>query len=318
MHIGNVVLKNQVVLAPMAGVTDSSFRLLAVEMGAALVFSEMVSAKGAACSPAQTLRIAQFTEDERPLGIQLFGSDPETMARGAELTAGLKPDLIDLNMGCPVRKVISKGEGCALMRDPEKAYSITRAVCCAVNIPVTVKMRKGWNDTEVNALEVALAVQEAGAAAVTVHGRTREQGYSGSADWTIIKQVKDRLTIPVIGNGDVRLPGDAARMIAETGCDAVMIGRGILGNLWLIRRTVHFLKTGELLPEPDITQRVALALKHLDMTVADKGEHIGVREMRKHVAWYLKGLRGAAQTRNRVMRADNVAGMKEILQSLIV
>jgi tRNA-dihydrouridine synthase B len=315
MRIGNITLKNRVVLAPMAGVTDSSFRLLAVEMGAALVFTEMISAKGAACSP-QTLKIAKFTENERPLGIQLFGSDPDTMSQGAQLTATLGPDLIDLNMGCPVRKVVSKGEGCALMRDPEKVYRITQAVCSAVNIPVTVKMRKGWDDTEVNALEVALAVQEAGAAAVTVHGRTREQGYSGLADWTIIKQVKDRLAIPVIGNGDVRHPADAARMIDETGCDAVMMGRGTLGNLWLIRRTVHFLKTGELLPEPDITQRVALALRHLDMTVADKGEYIGVREMRKHVSWYLKGLRGGAQIRNMVMCCDNVAGMRTILQPL--
>ncbi len=318
MNIGRITLKNCVVLAPMAGVTDSPFRRLVVEMGAALVFSEMVSAKGAILAPAHSLGIAEFTEEERPFGIQLFGSDPSIMAAGAKAAANLMPDIIDLNMGCPVRKVVSKGEGCALMRDPEKVYLITHAVCRAVNIPITVKMRKGWDDSEVNVVEVARAVQEAGAAAVTVHGRTREQGYSGRADWSAIASVKENLHVPVIGNGDIRDPEDAARMLRETGCDAVMIGRGVLGNPWLIKRTVHFLQTGEMLPEPHLCERVSLALRHLEMVVADKGEYRGVREMRKHVAWYLKGIRGAAQVRNKVMHAETELQMQQILKSLVI
>ncbi|MBS4020934.1 MAG: tRNA dihydrouridine synthase DusB [Dethiobacter sp.] len=317
MKIGSIFLKNRVILAPMAGVTDSSFRQLAKEMGAALVYSEMISAKGAICAPEHALKLACFGDKERPFGIQLFGSDPQTMARGAEMVAVFAPDLIDINMGCPVKKVVSKGEGCALMRDPEQAFRIARAVCDAVSIPITVKMRKGWDESAVNALEVALAVQEAGAAAVTVHGRTRAQGYSGSADWEIIKRVKDNLTIPVIGNGDIRQPNDAARMIDETGCDAIMLARGVLGNLWLIRETVHFLQTKELLPEADIYGRVALALRHLEMTVADKGEYTGIREMRKHVAWYLRGIRGAARIRDKVMQAKTSMEMEHVLKSLI-
>jgi tRNA-dihydrouridine synthase B len=313
MRIGNVTLKNKVVLAPMAGVTDSPFRLLAKEMGCALVFTEMVSAKGIISAPLETLRIASFGSGEKPLGLQLFGSDPDIMAEGAVIAAGLDPDMIDINMGCPVKKVVGKGEGCALMRDPGKAFAITKAVCNAVNIPVTVKIRKGWDNSSVNAVELAVSLEEAGASAVTVHGRTREQGYSGHADWSIIAKVKEHLRIPVIGNGDLWRPEDGAAMLAETGCDAVMVGRGILGNLWLIKRTVHYLETGELLPEPDVGEKASLALRHLEMAIEAKGEYIGVREMRKHVAWYVKGVRGAAQIRNQVMQASTSAEMRGIL-----
>ena len=313
MKIGQLVLKNKVVLAPLAGVTDRSFRLLAVEMGCALAFTEMVSAKGILRAPQQAMHIARFSVEERPIGIQLFGSDPNILAEGAEIAAQLKPELIDINMGCPVKKVVSKGEGCALMLDPDKVFAIIRAVSDAVSIPVTVKIRKGWDDESENAVEVAQAAQEGGASAVTVHGRTKAQGYSGQADWAAIARVKAALQIPVIGNGDIWQPEDAARMLAETGCDAVMVARGTLGNLWLIKRTVHYLQTGELLPVPDAAERTALAKRHLALMVEAKGEFIGVREMRKHVAWYLKGIRGAAAIRNRVMQATTKEHMERIL-----
>jgi tRNA-dihydrouridine synthase B len=316
MKIGKVTLKNKVVLAPMAGVTDSPFRLLAKEMGCGLVFTEMVSAKGVVCALAQTRKLAEFSEAERPIGIQLFGSDPAVFAEAVPFCLELHPDIIDINMGCPVRKVAGKGEGCALMLDPEKAYAVTRAVHSASSVPVTVKMRKGWDDHQVNVVEVAQAVQEAGAAAVTVHGRTREQGYSGKADWSAIARVKEALSIPVIGSGDIWQPEDARRMLAETGCDAIMVGRGVLGNLWLIRRIVCYLETGEILLEPQIPEKAAFARRHLGMVVQQKGEFIGVREMRKHVAWYLKGMSGAAMVRNRVMQAKTEAEMATLLDEL--
>lgn len=317
MRIGNVKLANRVVLAPLAGVSDSPFRRLAKEMGCALNFTEMVSAKGLVCAPGHSLPMARFTESERPIGIQLFGADPVILGQGAEIAARLQPDLLDINMGCPVRKVVSRGEGCALMRDPKKAFRVTRAVCEAVQVPVTVKMRKGWDEASVNVKEVALAVQEAGAAAVTVHGRTGKQGYSGRADWRAIANVKELLAIPVIGSGDISQPQEAAAMLTETGCDAVMIGRGVLGNPWLIKRTVHYLATGELLPEPDAAERVRMVLRHLAMMIQHKGEQIGVREMRKHAAWYIKGFEGAAQTRHLLTEAKTTREMENILSSLV-
>jgi tRNA-dihydrouridine synthase B len=317
MQIGNVKLANPVVLAPMAGVSDQPFRMLAKEMGCSLVFTEMVSARGLLFAPAQSLPIAMFTEEERPVGIQLFGGDPDVLAEGALIAEGLNPDLLDINMGCPVRKVAGRGEGCALMRDPEKVYKIVSAVTRAVQLPVTVKMRKGWNEATVNASEIALAAQEAGAAAVTVHGRTAEQGYKGYADWKIIARLKETLAIPVIGSGDIRRPQDAARMLAETGCDAAMIGRGALGNLWLIKRTVHYLATGELLPEPTDSERIRMTLLHLSLLTKARGEQAGVRVMRKHAAWYLKGMWGAARVRSFIMQAETQLEMEKFLSSLV-
>ncbi|NLP36478.1 MAG: tRNA dihydrouridine synthase DusB [Firmicutes bacterium] len=317
MQIGNITLQNKVVLAPMAGVTDSPFRQLVKEMGCALVYTEMISAKGAVCAPEQTLKIAAFQPVERPIAIQIFGNDPLVMAEGAVLCESLKPDIIDINMGCPVKKVAGRGEGCALMRDPDLVLRIVQAVCASVNLPVSVKIRKGWDDANINAVEVALAAQEGGAAAVAVHGRTREQGYSGKADWSIIRKVKTAVNIPVIGNGDVLSPEDAAQMLEQTGCDAVMIGRGVMGNPWLIQRTIHFLETGRLLAEPTLAEKKALALRHLEMVVENKGEYIGVREMRKHLAWYLKGVRKAAYYRNQVMRATTKEELQKIIQSII-
>ncbi|NLM52382.1 MAG: tRNA dihydrouridine synthase DusB [Firmicutes bacterium] len=316
MLIGNVKLQNKVVLAPMAGVTDSSFRQLVKEMGCALVYTEMISAKGAICAPQQTLKIATFHPRERPIAVQIFGSDPSVMAEGAVLCEKLNPDIIDINMGCPVKKVAGRGEGCALMRDPDLVLQIVQAVCNSVSLPVTVKIRKGWDDANSNAVEVALAAQEGGAAAVAVHGRTREQGYSGKADWSIIQKVKAAVKIPVIGNGDIAHPEDAARMLAQTGCDAVMIGRGAMGNPWLIRRTILYLETGRLPNEPTLAEKIALALRHLEMVVESKGEYIGVREMRKHLAWYLKGIKKASYYRNLIMRATTKAELQKILLSV--
>ncbi|MBS3887396.1 MAG: tRNA dihydrouridine synthase DusB [Dethiobacter sp.] len=314
MEIGNITLKNQVILAPMAGVTDGPFRLLAKEMGCALVYTEMVSAKGVISAPEQTLQLARFAKEERPLGIQLFGSEPTVLAKAVAVCAAMEPDIFDINMGCPVKKVTGKGEGCALMREPKKAVSIVEAVCKTTTVPVTVKMRKGWDDQSVNVVEVAQAVEAAGAAAVTVHGRTREQGYSGKADWSAIARVKAVLKIPVIGNGDIWQPEDAKRMLVETGCDAVMIGRGSLGNLWLLQRTIHYLASGNLLPEPTIAERIELAKRQLDLVVNLKGEYSGVREMRKHLAWYFKGIPRAAAVRHRIMQAKTKAELLVILQ----
>jgi tRNA-dihydrouridine synthase B len=313
MQIGKVLLKNKVILAPLAGVTDSPFRRLACEMGCALVYTEMISAKGLLCAP-KTMSLAYFTPAERPIAIQLFGSEPQIMAEAAAAVTGLKPDIIDINMGCPVKKVAGRGEGAALMRKPEKVFEIVKSVCARVKIPVTVKLRKGWDESSINAVEAALAAQEGGAAAVAVHGRTREQGYSGKADWNIIRLVKEALQIPVIGNGDISEPRHALEMLRQTGCDAVMIGRGVLGNLWLIRRTVHFLETGELLSEPSLKEKAALAIRQLEMAVSEKGEYVGVREMRKHFAWYLKGVRGAASLRDKVMRAKTKEEMAAVME----
>ncbi|NLZ39036.1 MAG: tRNA dihydrouridine synthase DusB [Firmicutes bacterium] len=311
MRIGKVTLKNKVILAPMAGVTDSIFRQLALEMGCALVYTEMISAKGLVYGAEQTLKMLEF--QERPVAVQLFGNDPAAFAAAAEICARYMPDFIDVNMGCPVKKVVTKGEGSALMRNPRHAYAIVQALKKAVEIPITVKMRTGWDENSINVVEVAVAVQEAGASAIAVHGRTRAQGYSGTADWFRIKEVKDAVKIPVIGNGDIWRPEDARRMLQETGCDAVMLGRGVLGNPWLIRRTVHYLATGELLPEPGLNEKINMALRHLELAAQAKGEFIAVREMRKHIAWYLKGVKGAAAIRNKVMKAITKKEVKKIL-----
>lgn len=316
MKIGGIRLENKVILAPMAGVTDGPFRLLAKEMGCALAYTEMVSAKGVLSAPEQALKLARFSKEERPMGIQLFGNDPAVFVGAVAVCSVFEPDLFDINMGCPVKKVTSKGEGCALMLEPQKAFSIVEAVCRAATVPVTVKMRKGWDDQSVNVVEVAKAVEAAGAAAVTIHGRTREQGYSGKADWDAIAQVKKALKIPVVGNGDIWQPEDAKRMLAVTGCDAVMIGRGALGNLWLLKRTAHYLASGNLLPEPTIAERIELACRQLELVVRQKGEYSGVREMRKHFAWYFKAMPGATAVRQRIMQAKTKAELLFVLAEL--
>ena len=305
MKIGKLNLSNPVILAPMAGVTDQPFRRLVREMGCGLVYSEMVSDMGLIYQNERTLEMLRIEADERPVALQIFGSEPEEMAKAAKIVAAVKPDTIDINMGCPAQKIVKNGEGSALMKTPELAYRIMAAVVDAVEIPVTVKIRSGWNLSNINAVEMAGLAEKAGVAAVAVHGRTREQFYSGQADWGVIKEVKESVSIPVIGNGDIRSPQDAVRMLEETGCDAVMIGRGAQGNPWLFRQIVRYLEDGVLLPGPTLEERIDMVLRHLDMLTEHKGEYIAVREMRCHASWYTKGLRRAAELRLRFNQAQS-------------
>ena len=314
VKIGAVLLDNQIVLAPMAGVTDLPFRLLVKEMGCGLVVSEMVSAKGLIYGNENTHSLISIDDRERPIAIQIFGSDSKIMAEAARLIEQAGADMIDINMGCPTQKIVKNGEGSALMRAPELAYEIMAATAAAVKIPVTVKIRSGWDDGSRNAVQIAELAEKAGIAAVAVHGRTREQFYSGLADRRIIKEVKDAVKIPVIGNGDIRSADDAERMLSETGCDAVMVGRGAQGNPWLFREIVHYLKTGEHSAKPDAETRVRMALRHLDMLIAFKGEHIGVREMRSHAAWYTKGMPKSAELRLKFNYAMTKSDFVEILK----
>lgn len=315
--IGGVRLANRVVLAPMAGITDKAFRLIVSEFGCGLIFTEMISATALSYNSNRTKAMLDLDGEPGPTNVQIFGSSPGAMADAAKLAAAEGAALIDINMGCPAPKVVKNNEGCALMRDLRLAGEIIGAVVAASPVPVTVKMRKGWDEGSVNALELAKLAEECGAAAVTVHGRTRGQFYSGRADWDIIRQVKDTVQIPVIGNGDIWSPQDARKMLLETGCDAVMIGRGGLGNPWLFRRTAYYLATGELLAEPTAAMKIEMALRHLKMVAEFKGEHRAVREMRKHVAWYIKGLRDAARVRDKVNTAGSIAGIEHILYEFL-
>lgn len=315
--IGDVSLGNRTVLAPMAGVTDRAFRQLVQEAGCGLLCAEMISDKALVHNNARTGAMLELDPAQHPISVQLVGSEPETMARAARIIQARGADIIDINMGCPAPKVVRNGEGAALMRNPVRAARIVDAVVRAVSRPVTVKIRKGWNEDEVNAVQVAGLAVAAGAAAVAVHARTRNQFYSGHADWAIIRAVRDAVDVPVIGNGDVWTPEDARRMLDETGCDAVMIGRGALGNPWLFSRIVHYLATGSLLPEPGPAERVAMAIRHLGLLVRFKGEYTGVREMRKHGSWYLRGLPGAARARVRLNAAQSEREMEGILLEVL-
>ncbi|MTI82168.1 MAG: tRNA dihydrouridine synthase DusB [Firmicutes bacterium] len=317
MRIGSVELDNQVISAPMAGVTDRAFRTLARESGCGLVCTEMVSGQALIYNNKKTMYMADYREEPEPLSVQIFGSHLEYMPRAAKIVEERGATIIDINMGCPAPKIVKNHEGCALMNNPQLAGEIVRAVVNDVNVPVTVKMRKGWDEKSVNAVELAKVVVQAGAAAVTVHGRTRDQFYSGEADWNIIREVVEAVDVPVIGNGDIWQPRDADQMLKETGCSAVMIGRAAMGNPWIFKQTIHFLKTGEILPDPEPEVRIKTAIRHLDLLVRDKGEHIGVSEMRKHAAWYTKGLPGAARLRQRINEAQTPKELTETLISLI-
>lgn len=303
--IGDVEIKNRVVLAPMAGVCNSAFRLTVKEFGAGLVCAEMVSDKGIVYNNEKTLGMLYIDEREKPLSLQIFGGEKETLVEAAKFVdKNTNADIIDINMGCPVPKVTKCDAGAKWLLDPNKIYDVVAAIVDAVEKPVTVKMRIGWDENHIYAVENAQAVERAGGKAVAVHGRTRAQMYEGKADWNIIKQVKEAVNIPVIGNGDVKTPQDAKRMLEETGVDGVMIGRAALGNPWMIYRTVRYLETGELIPEPTVREKIEVCLLHLDRLIALKGEHIAVKEMRKHAAWYLKGVRGNAKIRNAINECD--------------
>jgi len=301
--IGKVTLENRVIQAPMAGVSDRAFRILSRSFGCGLTFSEMISDKGLVYGQKRTLELVDTGEKMRPIAVQIFGAQPEYMAQAAQIVEKLGADIIDINMGCPAPKIVKNGEGAALLKDIPLAQRIIRAVVEAVKVPVTVKMRKGWSEEDQSCLELAEAAQKAGASAVTIHPRARVQFYAGQSDWEMIKKVKERLDIPVIGNGDIWQAEDAVRMMEQTGCDAVMIGRGAMGNPFIFRETVALLERGERIEPPTLEERLAVAVRHLDLAIADKGEEMAVREMRKHMCWYIKGLRGAASIRAQINQA---------------
>jgi len=313
MKIGTLELENPVFSAPMAGVSDKAFRIIAREFGCGLTYTEMVSAKGLCYKNKKTLELIDLSWESGPVGVQIFGSDPPSMAEGAKAAEKAGAALIDINMGCPTPKIVKNGDGAALMKNVDLAVRIAEAVVKAVKVPVTVKMRKGWDEAGVNAVELAKCLEQVGVAAVTVHGRTREQFYSGKADWNIIKEVKSSVNIPVIGNGDIWTPEDARKIMDFTGCDAVMIGRGARGNPWIFRRTAVYLAYGELLPEPTYLERLETAERHLELAVLFKGEERALLEMRKHLAWYTKGLPKAAQIREEVNRVKDIKALKEFL-----
>ncbi|PTG20775.1 tRNA dihydrouridine synthase DusB [Staphylococcus chromogenes] len=312
--IGDVEIENRVVLAPMAGVCNSAFRLTVKEFGAGLVCAEMVSDKAILFNNPKTMKMLYIDENERPLSLQIFGGEKETLVEAAEyVDKNTTADIIDINMGCPVSKIIKCEAGARWLLDPNKIYEMVSAVTERVSKPVTCKMRIGWDGDHIYAVENAKAAERAGAAAISLHGRTRVQMYEGKADWDIIRQVKEAVNIPVIGNGDVTSPELAEKMLKETGVDAVMIGREALGNPWMIYRTVHYLETGELIDEPEVDDKVEIALLHLRRLVDLKGEKVGVMEMRKHASWYLKGVRGNGKARKALNQAETEAEMIEIL-----
>ncbi|WP_253287737.1 tRNA dihydrouridine synthase DusB [Anaerotignum sp. MSJ-24] len=298
----------------MAGITDRPFRTLCHEMGSGLVYSEMVSAKGIYYNNENTKQLLDIGEEEMPAALQLFGSEPEIMGAMGKKIEGINAGIIDINMGCPVPKVVKNGEGSALMKTPELAGRIIKALVEMQKKPVTIKIRKGFDDTCINAVEMAQIAEENGASAVAVHGRTREQYYSGKADWDIIKKVKKAVSIPVIGNGDIFKPQDAADMLEYTGCDAVMIARGAQGNPWIFKRTIAYLENGILLDEPTPQEKVSMALRHARMLIDYKGEFVGVRQMRAHMAWYIKGVQGASVIRDKINHCESYEEMAELLE----
>ena len=316
-HIGNVKIQNQIVLAPMAGICNSSFRKIIKEMGCGLIYAEMVSDKAIFYNNKKTIDMLYMEEEERPIVQQIFGSDKESFVKAAIfIEENMKPDIIDINMGCPVPKVAVKSQaGAALLKNPEKIKQIVSAVVEAVTVPVTVKIRSGWDSNSINAVEVAKICEEAGASAICVHPRTRSQGYSRKADWSIIKKVKEAVTIPVIGNGDILTIYDAERMLRETGCDAIMIGRGVLGNPWLIRQIDKYLNENIILPDPTSIEKVDMAIKHLKSLSMQKTEKLARLEIRNHIAWYLKGVKGSNEIKNMVYKSSDINGIITILES---
>ena len=317
MKIGNIELNGQVILAPMAGVCNSAFRRICKEMGCALVCAEMVSDKGMVYNSKKTKDMLYFEESERPISQQIFGSDKETFVKAAKLVYEIMhPDIIDINMGCPVPKVAVRSQaGSALLKNPQLIYDIVSAVVESVHVPVTVKIRSGWDFNSINAVEVAKICEKAGASAITVHPRTRSQLYSGKADLNIIKAVKENVSIPVIGNGDITSIETAKHMLEFTNCDAIMIGRGVLGNPWLIKEIDTYLKTGEIIPKPTPEEKIAMCYKHLEYLLKIKDEHIAVLEMRSHIAWYIKGLPYHKEVQNECFKAKTKEEIYQILDN---
>ena len=317
LKIGNVELENRYVLAPMAGVTDLPFRLLCKEQGAGLLCMEMISAKALQYNNKNTKALLEIDPRECPVSLQLFGSDPDIISEQAKRIEELPFQILDINMGCPVPKVVKNGEGSALMNQPELVYDIVYKTVRAIQKPVTVKIRKGFNDESVNAVEIARIVEEAGGAAVAVHGRTREQYYSGKADWDIIRQVKEAVSIPVIGNGDVTNGEKAIAMMEETGCDGVMIGRGAQGNPWIFSELLEYEKTGQMPPRPSREMIRETMLRHTRLQIEFKGEYLGIREIRKHVAWYTKGLEGSAKLRDEINKVESYQELEALLKERV-
>lgn len=314
--IKNIELKNNVVLAPMAGICNHAFRTIVKDMGCGLIYAEMVSDKAISYGSKKTIDMLYMTDSERPIAQQIFGSDKESFIKAAKyIEETMHPDIIDINMGCPVPKVALKSQaGSALLKNPEKVYEIVKAVVETVSVPVTVKIRSGWDANSINAVEIAKIIEKAGASAITVHPRTRAQGYSGNADWNIIKQVKENVSIPVIGNGDIKTCYDAKRMIEETGCDAVMIGRGVLGNPWLIKECIDYLEKGI---EPSIItpiEKLDMILHHLELLKSSKNEKVAILEMRSHAAWYLKGIKNTKELKEQIFKITSIDDFKKVIE----
>ncbi len=318
LKIGNVELANPYILAPMAGVTDLPFRLLCKEQGAGLLCMEMISAKAIQYNNKNTKALLEIHPEEEPVSLQLFGSDPEVISEIAKRIEELPFAMLDINMGCPVPKIVRNGEGSALMNQPKLVHEIVSKTVKAIQKPVTVKIRKGFNEESINAVEIAKIIEDAGAAAVAVHGRTREQYYSGKADWDIIRQVKEAVSIPVIGNGDVVSGESALAMMCETGCDGVMIGRGAQGNPWIFSELVEYEKTGVMPQRPSNEELKDMMLRHARLQIQYKGEYLGIREMRKHVSWYTTGLKNSAKLRGEINAVESYAELEELLENRLL
>ncbi|WP_250278820.1 tRNA dihydrouridine synthase DusB [[Clostridium] colinum] len=317
MKIGNFKPDNKVFLAPMAGVTDVVFRTLCKEQGCGLTYSEMVSAKGIMYNNENTKKLLEIDKREGKVAVQLFGSDANVLADMAR-TLDDNDDIgfFDINMGCPAPKIVKNGDGSALMKNPKAIGEIVKAVSSSTNKPLTIKIRKGFDDSCINAVEIAKIAEENGASGIAIHGRTREQFYSGKADWDIIKKVKESVNISVIGNGDITSPEKAKEMLEYTGCDAIMIGRAAQGNPWIFKRVVHYLNTGEILEKPSINEKIDIAIKHLNMLIQCKGEYIGIREMRKHLGWYIKGMPKSSEMRVIINSIEEPKKMEDLLISM--